>query len=101
MQQEPPRPPPDFGKLFEQTPHPYLVLSPDPEFHIVAVNDAYLAKTMTRREAIIGRTLFEVFPDNPQQANPSGTSNLRASLQRVLASRSADTMPIQRYDIRS
>jgi len=38
---------------------------PSPSLQIVAVSNTYLKATMTRREEIIGRGLFEVFPDNP------------------------------------
>lgn len=44
---------PDFRALFEAAPGLYLVL--DPELRIVAVSEAYLAATMTRREEILGR----------------------------------------------
>ena len=89
---------PNFRKLFESSPGLYLVLTSD--FTIVAVSDAYLQATMTQREAILGRPLFEVFPDNPDDADATGVSNLRASLQRVLQKRTADEMAIQKYDIR-
>jgi len=41
-----------------------------------------------------------VFPDNPDDPEATGTSNLHASLDRVLATRAADTMAVQKYDIR-
>src|SRR5690348_12139318 len=88
---------PDFRALFESSPGCYLVLTPD--LTIVAVSDAYLSVTMTRRDQILGRPLFEVFPDNPANPEADGTRNLRASLERVLQSRTADTMPVQKYDI--
>jgi PAS domain S-box-containing protein len=88
---------PDFRALFEGTPNLYLIL--DPELRIVAVNDAYAAATMTVREEILGRYLFEVFPDNPDDPGADGVSNLRASLDRVLAMRRPDKMPPQKYDI--
>jgi signal transduction histidine kinase len=88
---------PDFHRLFESAPAPYLVLSP--ELVIVAVSDAYLRATMTRREAIVGRPLFDVFPDNPNDPRASGVSNLRASLERVLRDGVPDAMAVQRYDI--
>jgi len=53
----------DFRALFESAPGLYLVL--DPEFTIVAASDAYLAATMTKRDEIVGRGIFDVFPDNP------------------------------------
>ena len=54
---------PDFKAIFEGAPGLYLVLTPD--LRIVAVSDAYLSATMTNRASILGRALFEVFPDNP------------------------------------
>ena len=61
-------PVPDFRVLFESSPGLYLVLTPD--LHIVAVSDAYLRATMTRRDEILGRDIFDVFPDNPN--DPDG-----------------------------
>jgi signal transduction histidine kinase/DNA-binding response OmpR family regulator len=90
---------PDFKTLFESAPGLYLVLS-DPDFTIVAVSNAYLRATMTERETILGRGIFDVFPDNPNDPGASGTRNLRASLERVRATRNADAMPVQKYDIR-
>lgn len=90
---------PDFQTLFESAPGLHLVLSPDPAFTIVAVSDAYLKATMTEREAIVGRGLFEVFPDNPDDPAATGTANLRASLARVVRDGVSDTMAVQKYDI--
>ena len=84
--------------MFEAAPGLYLVLTAD--LRIVAVSDAYLRATMTRREAILGRDIFEVFPDNPDDPAATGVSNLRASLETVLRSGRADTMPVQKYDVR-
>jgi len=88
----------ELQSLFESLPGLYLVLTP--ELEIVAVSDAYLNATMTRREDILGRGLFEVFPDNPADPTADGVLNLRASLHRVLRDRVADTMAIQKYDVR-
>lgn len=90
--------PPDFRKIFEGTPSPCLVLSPD--LTIVAVNEAYLRATLTQREGILGRNLFEVFPDNPNDSEATGVARLSASLERVRRTRQSDTMPLQKYDIR-
>jgi signal transduction histidine kinase len=93
-----PLPVPDFRTLFESVPGLYLVLTPD--LTIVAASDAYLRATMTTREQILGRPLFEVFPDNPADPSATGVRNLHASLGRVLAQRVPDAMPVQKYDIR-
>ena len=89
---------PDFQVLFESAPGLYLVLTP--ALTIVAVSDAYLKATMTKREEILGRGLFEVFPDNPDDPAATGVRNLRVSLDRVLTHRVPDTMAVQKYDIR-
>jgi PAS domain S-box-containing protein len=91
-------PKPDFRALFESAPGLYLVLTSD--FTVVAASDAYLAATMTERDQIVGRGLFEVFPDNPDDPNATGVANLRASLEAVLAKRRPDAMAVQKYDIR-
>jgi signal transduction histidine kinase/DNA-binding response OmpR family regulator len=89
---------PDFESLFESAPGLYLVL--DPELTIVAVTDAYLDATMTKRAEILGRALFEVFPDNPDDPDATGVANLRSSLDRVRSELVPDTMAVQKYDIR-
>jgi signal transduction histidine kinase len=89
---------PDFRALFESARGLYLALTPD--LRIVAVSDAYLRATMTRREAILGLGIFEVFPDNPNDPLATGVHNLRASLESVLRSGRSDTMAVQKYDVR-
>lgn len=89
---------PDFRLLFESAPGLYLVLTP--ALIIVGVSDAYLRATMTKRKDILGRHLFDVFPDNPNDPTATGVTNLRASLERVLTQKVPDTMAVQKYDIR-
>ena len=92
--------PVDFPLLFAESPEVLLVLLPDaPRFAMVAATNARLRATHTTRDSL-GRGLFEVFPDNPDDPEVSGTSNLRASLERVLQTRQPDTMAVQKYDIR-
>lgn len=88
----------EMQSLFESLPGLYLVLTP--ALKIVAASDAYLKATHTTREGILGRGLFEVFPDNPEDAHSNGMSNLGASLTRVLQNRVPDIMAIQKYDVR-
>ena len=88
---------PDFQLLFESAPGLYLVLLPD--LTIVAASNNYLSATMRRREDLIGVQLFEAFPDNPDDAAATGVANLRASINRVLKTRLADAMAVQKYDI--
>jgi PAS domain S-box-containing protein len=87
-----------FENLFKSLSGLFLVLTPD--LKIVAASNAYLEATITKREDLIGRDLFEVFPDNPDDLAATGVSNLRASLDRVRQRGVSDTMAIQKYDIR-
>ncbi|WP_406437906.1 ATP-binding protein [Streptomyces sp. NBC_01613] len=87
---------PDFRSLFDAMLSPLLILSPD--FTIVEVNRAYLTATRTER-SIVGKRIFDVFPDNPQDPSADGVTNLRRSLETVVASGRTDTMALQRYDI--
>ena len=56
--------------------------------------------SITWRQAILGRGLFEVFPDNPDDLTATGVSNLSDSLERVLRDKAPDAMAVQKYDIR-
>ncbi|UGA36636.1 PAS domain-containing protein [Chromobacterium haemolyticum] len=88
---------PDFQLLFERSPGLYLVL--DTDFNVVAASDIYLQTTLTRRESILGRNLFDIFPVNPDEPEGEGSRNLRISLQRVLSTGIEDSMAMQKYDI--
>src|SRR5687767_8945351 len=93
---------PDFGAVFAAMPGINLLLAADPpRFTILAASDERLAATLTTREETLGRPLFEVFSDaNPENGQPTGVSNLRASLETVLRTRAPHRMAVQRYDLR-
>jgi signal transduction histidine kinase/ActR/RegA family two-component response regulator len=92
-----PAPELDFRVVFESAPVSQLLL--DPELVIVAVSDAYLRDTMTTRAQILGRGIFDVFPDDPGDPNSSG-SNMRASVDRVRRRGVTDTMAVQKHSVR-
>ena len=89
--------PEDFRLLFESLPGCYLVL--DSSYTIVAASDAYLRAAMTSRTEIVGRGVFEAFPDDPDATTAATERNLRASLDRVRSQRLPDPMGVQQYDI--
>ena len=89
---------PDFKLLFESAPDLYMVLSPT--FRIIAVSDAYLRATLTERSTMVGRGLFDVFPDNPDDPAADGVRNLRLSLEQALLHRIPNAMAVQKYDVR-
>lgn len=91
----------NYRKIFEDVPGVYLILAPDENFTILATNKARDAVTMRAAEDVIGRGVFEAFPDNPNDPDATGVNHLKASLNRVLKKKGRDKMPIQKYDIRN
>lgn len=89
----------DYKILFESLPGSYLVLLPD--LSICAVSDDYLKATLTKRPEIIGRNIFDVFPENAANSAASAIKNLDSSLHFVLKYKEKHTMAIQRYDMRT
>jgi PAS domain S-box-containing protein len=83
---------PDFAAAFRTLPSPYMVL--DSQLRFVEANDAYCAVTERSREQLLGRLLFDLFPNE----GPEG-ERLRASLQRVLDTGEADSLPLISYPI--
>ena len=88
-----------YHRLFESSPSSFLILLPDADFTIVAVTDDYLSDTLTKRENILGKPVFEVFPDNPTEPESHSTKLLADSFRRVIATKSVDTMATLRYDV--
>ncbi|GLZ31813.1 hypothetical protein Lesp02_40010 [Lentzea sp. NBRC 105346] len=89
----------DYERLFDAMPTPCLIMTAG--FTIVTVNDAYARATMIDRDAVAGRPMFEVFPDNPELPGADGVHNLRRSLRTVVETGRSDAMALQRYDIRA
>ena len=87
----------ELEQVFDTLPALCLVL--DPAFKIVAQNRAHAQATMTKPESTLGKLVFEVFPDNPNDSAADGLSDLRASLTKVMKTREADTMPVFKYAI--
>lgn len=84
---------PSFPALFEAAPGAYVLLSTT--FKILAASDAYLATMGTSRADITGKNIVQVFP----AGEPATGDTIRASLERVVAERLPDTMPVQRYAV--
>ncbi|WP_426042825.1 PAS domain-containing protein [Brevundimonas sp. TWP2-3-4b1] len=89
-----------YQALFAASPVPFMVLAPNaPDFTIIAANDAYFAATLTTRESLVGRRLFDVLPDDPSRPGQLGSDALAISLDRVLTTRTTDAMERVRYDL--
>lgn len=86
-----------FRSLFENSPGLYLVMRTD-DLRIIAASNAYLNATMTRREQIVGKRLFEAFP--AATGYEDGAEKLLASLMRAKNQGEIDIMAVQSYPIR-
>ena len=75
---------------------PVLLLTP--EFAVADVNLAFLQATGRTREELLGRNIFDAFPDDPSDPNATGVRNSFASLGRILATGEPDAMEFQKYD---
>ncbi|GGN57262.1 hypothetical protein GCM10012285_52430 [Streptomyces kronopolitis] len=87
----------DYAAVFQALPGGVLLLTP--ELVIAEVNESLLQRAGRERGQLVGRYLFDAFPDNPDDPAATGIRNFRASLERVLATGRCDTMALQRYDI--
>ena len=93
-------PQPHFEDVFQLLPTPSLLLLPDaPKFTIVAVNKAYLETMISIEEDLLGKGIFEAFPDNPKDLISKGSSNLMKSLEQVVSKKESHKIPLQKYNM--
>ena len=87
----------DYISMFEQSSEMLAVI--DTKFNLVDVSNAFLKGTKTKRENIIGKDIFHVFPSNPNDLEANSEGKIRASFNRVLKNKTPDTLPVVKYDI--
>jgi signal transduction histidine kinase len=87
----------DTLRALETAPCMFLVLSPD--LYIITASHLYLEAIEGTREAIVGKHIFDAFPDNPDYPAADGVMNINASLQEVLRTKTTHKMEVQRYDV--
>lgn len=89
---------PDFEALFNASPYPYLLLSA-PDLTVIGANAAYLRSTRRTAEEITGRYVFDAFPENPADPESTNIPEVRASIERAIATKLPDTTPFLRYAV--
>lgn len=87
-----------FQSLFEAAPGKFLVLTPD-TYEIVAISDQYLQATMRKRSQIAGKSLFEIFPDDPDDPSADGVKVITAALERLKETGLPEMLPLVRYAV--
>lgn len=86
--------------VFQAMPGNSALLLPDaPRFTIVAVTDSYAQTSNRSREELVGKGLFEAFPNASGDAEKKSEQVLRASLVYALHHRELHKLPLHRYDI--
>ncbi|MFZ4678941.1 MAG: PAS domain-containing sensor histidine kinase [Flavobacterium sp.] len=86
----------NFKALFEETHGLILVLNPS--FTILAISDAYVEATNTKREDLLGKYFFDVFQDTK---NTTAMAETKASLEYVLKNKKPHQMPMLRMEIKN
>ncbi|MCC6921066.1 MAG: PAS domain-containing protein [Alphaproteobacteria bacterium] len=89
-----------FQREFETQASPSMLLDARAGLRVVDVNDAYARHTLAARDKVAGEKLFDVFPDNPDDPEADGVSNLYASIHTAARTRETHVMATQRYDVR-
>ncbi len=70
-----------------------------PDLIIVDATDAYLRTTFARRDSIVGKYFFEVFPNNPSTPDLDSAQNFKLSLEYAVEHLQPHHMPVLRYDL--
>ncbi|MGW0598902.1 PP2C family protein-serine/threonine phosphatase [Streptomyces sp. NPDC002776] len=87
----------DYAAVFHALPGMVALLTPDLVY--VDANEDFLRLAGRTREQMLGRYIFDVFPENPNEPAAAGMRETRESMQRVVATGERDTMALLRYDI--
>ena len=85
-----------FQTIFEKSPGSLLVAADMPRFTIMAASDSYLTITSSKREEIVGKGFFEVFPDDE---GFDDETNARHVFTRVVETRQKVDVPNYRFDV--
>ncbi|GAA4004488.1 SpoIIE family protein phosphatase [Streptomyces sp. NBC_01352] len=87
----------DYAAVFRALPGMVALLTPDLVY--ADANDDFVRLAGRTREQLLGRYIFDVFPENPNDPAAAGMRETRESMLRVVATGERDTMALLRYDI--
>lgn len=90
----------DLQSVFANLPGSHVAVLPDaPKFTITAASEGYLRDTARSRQELLGKGLFEAFPNNPDDPHRTSEKTVAASLEYALTHKEPHHLPLQRYDI--
>lgn len=87
----------DYRAVFRSMPGAMALLTP--EGVILDVNEDYLDVSGRSREQLLGRNLFDAFPENPGDPGVLGPGQVRESIETVITTGERDVMVPVRYDV--
>lgn len=82
----------DYARIFDVLPSPFMIL--DADLVYVAANKAYVETTGRTLETLLGRQIFELFPNTGESGR-----RLKHSLETVVATGKPDTLAYLPYPI--
>ena len=88
-----------YKEIFNSNPAAILILDPTPNYIILDVNQAYLNATNSSREALIGNSVFAVFPANPTNEISKNIALSISSFEEAIQTKQRHTLSNYRYDI--
>ncbi|MEU6255676.1 SpoIIE family protein phosphatase [Streptomyces sp. NPDC047043] len=87
----------DYAAVFRALPGMVALLTPDLVY--ADANEDFLRLAGRTREQLLGRYIFDVFPENPNEPAAAGMRETEASMRRAVDTGERDTMALLRYDI--
>ncbi len=89
-----------YREIFENSPTAMLIVATDaPVYTMLDVNPAYLKATNSTREALVGKSVFAVFPGNPTDEESKNIERTYYSFEQAITTKQPHTMRNYRYDI--
>lgn len=91
----------EFGFEHIEPDLPTMILDLGPGLQIVYVNRAFSIETGVSEGKLIGRPLYEAFPENPEAPESECISDTFNAIYRTTREQRPEILPEQRYDIRN
>ncbi|MBC7651948.1 MAG: PAS domain-containing protein [Deinococcales bacterium] len=88
-----------YNQIFQVIPIPSLLVNPNTNFSITEANTAYLNLRNTTLKTIVGKSIFEIMPHNPENDNIYALKKLKESLEIVVSTAKSHKIILQQFFI--